>query len=181
MGKSAKQELFSSERLEYRIIEIKDAEVLHKFRNEESYRRWMGFLGPPPTLDDIIKSINSDIDRFRNEVNIIKGVGRGIYLKKTSELIGNIGIGKFHGPDEELEYVEVGFDIGEAYQNKGYATEATKAIVAWGFTQLRKQGLEPIIQSRVEHGNTASRRVLEKAGFTFIRDEKYVSMFEIRN
>ena len=179
MGEN-KHELPQSERLMYQLVRLEDAVALHKFRHEKTYRRWMGFTGPPPTLEDIIKVIKQDMERDWSKFNILKdSFGRGVYLKRTGEYIGNVHLCKFHGT-EELDHVEVGFDIGEAYQNKGYATEAAKTAIEWAFARLRELDSELIIQSHVEHGNIASRRVLEKAGAKFVRDEKYVGILEIR-
>jgi RimJ/RimL family protein N-acetyltransferase len=48
-------------------------------------------------------------------------------------------------------------------RGKGYGTDAARTICAWGFGAL---GLARIVW-RAHVGNDASRRVAEKAGFTF--------------
>ena len=57
---------------------------------------------------------------------------------------------------------ELGYGIDEGQRGKGYATEAVKAMAAWAF------GHEEIraVEAETEAGNGASRRVLEKCGFT---------------
>lgn len=55
---------------------------------------------------------------------------------------------------------EVGYQLGRPHWGRGYATEALRAVVAWGFGTL---GLRRI-WARVNPGNTASCRVVEKAG-----------------
>ena len=57
---------------------------------------------------------------------------------------------------------ELGYGIDEGKRGKGYATEAVKAMAAWAF------GHEEIraVEAETEVGNGASRRVLEKCGFT---------------
>ncbi|MDT9681326.1 GNAT family N-acetyltransferase [Streptomyces sp. TRM76323] len=57
---------------------------------------------------------------------------------------------------------EVGFYTVREHRGNGYATEATRALAHWAFTTLRCTRLE----WRAEVGNTASRLVAEKAGFT---------------
>jgi len=57
---------------------------------------------------------------------------------------------------------ELGYWIGEAFWGKGIATEAVKLITKYGFEEL---GLIRI-HAGVFDFNTASRRVLEKAGFS---------------
>src|SRR5262249_28057888 len=56
---------------------------------------------------------------------------------------------------------ELGFMVAPWCRGKGYATEATRAICAWGFAAL---GLTRIVW-RAHVGNEASRRVAEKVGF----------------
>jgi RimJ/RimL family protein N-acetyltransferase len=58
---------------------------------------------------------------------------------------------------------DVGFVVAPHARGRGYAPAALTAVVVWGFTTL---GLHRI-EWRANVGNTASRRVAEKAGFTF--------------
>lgn len=57
---------------------------------------------------------------------------------------------------------EVGFQVGPRWRGRGHAGAAVRAICRWGFAEL---GLSRI-EWRAEVGNDASRRVVEKAGFT---------------
>ncbi|WP_030568592.1 GNAT family N-acetyltransferase [Streptomyces aureocirculatus] len=57
---------------------------------------------------------------------------------------------------------EVGFWTGKEHRGRGYMTEAVHALAHWAFTRLGCSRLE----WRAEVGNTASRAVAEKAGFT---------------
>ena len=57
---------------------------------------------------------------------------------------------------------EIGYGIAEDQQGCGYATEAVSALVAWAF---RQPGVK-CVTAETEETNTASQRVLNKAGFT---------------
>ena len=57
---------------------------------------------------------------------------------------------------------EVGFAVSPGSRGRGYAGAAVREICRWGFAEL---GLSRI-EWRAEVGNDASRRVVEKAGFT---------------
>ncbi|MBO4887200.1 MAG: GNAT family N-acetyltransferase [Firmicutes bacterium] len=57
--------------------------------------------------------------------------------------------------------VEIGYGILEAYQNRGYATEAVGAAVSWALCQ---PGVTRV-DAETEPDNKASGRVLEKCGF----------------
>ncbi len=64
--------------------------------------------------------------------------------------------------EENARHAKIGFWIGEPYQGHGYGTNVVRELLDCGFERL---GLE-IIEAEVFVGNEASRRVLEKNGFT---------------
>ncbi len=72
-------------------------------------------------------------------------------------LIGGAG---FKGPPTDDGVVEVGYSILPAYQGRGYATEAVRALIAWSLAVPRT--LAVVAETFPEH--VASRRVLEKVG-----------------
>jgi ribosomal-protein-alanine N-acetyltransferase len=57
---------------------------------------------------------------------------------------------------------EIGYWIGQEFWGHGFATEATRAIVRFGFTELGLIRIQGMHLTR----NPASGRVLEKAGMT---------------
>ncbi len=65
------------------------------------------------------------------------------------------------------EHENVGYWIGREYWGHGYATEATRAIVALAFSCLDCQQITASYLAR----NPASGRVLEKCGLTLVREE----------
>lgn len=66
--------------------------------------------------------------------------------------------------------VEIGYALGKAYWGAGYATEAGRAVLRWGFDT---QPLESIIAVAYPE-NLASRRVMERLGMTYEGDiERY--------
>lgn len=82
---------------------------------------------------------------------------------------------------------ELGYRIGENYTNLGYASEAVKLVLERAF---HTYGLNRIIAGTATD-NLASKRVLLKNGFTFIRiiendlqinnEWVHTAVFEIRN
>jgi [ribosomal protein S5]-alanine N-acetyltransferase len=58
---------------------------------------------------------------------------------------------------------EIGYWVGVPYWNNGYATEATRALIAYAFDEL---GLNRVYAFHFP-GNPASGRVMEKAGMRF--------------
>ncbi|MEU6124816.1 GNAT family N-acetyltransferase [Streptomyces sp. NPDC047123] len=57
---------------------------------------------------------------------------------------------------------EVGFWTAKEHRGRGYMTEAVLGLARWAFTDLRCTRLE----WRAEVGNTGSRAVVERVGFT---------------
>ena len=59
---------------------------------------------------------------------------------------------------------ELGFRLRKSAWGKGYATEGSCALIRRGFTKF---GVQCVVADTVA-GNTASRRVLEKAGLSLV-------------
>ena len=86
----------------------------------------------------------------------------GMVLPESGKLIGTLGL----LPDQKREYdkaMMLGYAMGEQYWNKGYMTEAAKAVIKYGFEEL---GLE-LISCCCYPFNAGSMRVIEKCGFRF--------------
>lgn len=83
-----------------------------------------------------------------------------IILKETGAHIGWVGLG---GLVTDTTKKEIFYLIGIKYQNQGYATEASKAMLAYGFNTI---GLTEIVAVCMKE-NIASSRVMEKIGLKF--------------
>jgi RimJ/RimL family protein N-acetyltransferase len=81
-----------------------------------------------------------------------------VILKSTNELIGHLYFDQIE-PKEFLTW-ELGFIFNPAFQNNGYATEASFALIRYGFDHL---GIHRVI-ANCNPENVASWRVLEKVG-----------------
>lgn len=170
-------ECFESERLYYRPFQMEDAEAMYRYQNEKSRRKWFYFQEPDClTWEYCVNLIEKNIFLWSRKINILEDhFDFAIVLKETGEYIGNVGVS---GADREE--ADIGYSICEAHQGKGYATEATKAIVEWGFKRLEEMGAELKICAEIEHENLSSRRVAEKAGLKFAYAKQYVSVYEIK-
>lgn len=80
---------------------------------------------------------------------------------KKMEAIG--GIGMVIGKDVHRYAAELGYWLAEPFWNQGIMTQAIKRIVEYAFMNLNLYR----IYAAPYQGNTASERVLEKAGFHF--------------
>lgn len=81
-----------------------------------------------------------------------------IIRREDGQLVGGMGLRNF---DELHAKAEIGFAIGQPFWGMGYATEAGRAVVRYGFAE---RGLNRIWGGHFE-GNEASARVQQKLGF----------------
>ena len=86
-----------------------------------------------------------------------KGVVFGMQSKHEGHLAGAAGLRDI---DAEHSQAELGFWVAVEYWDQGYATEAARAVVGFGFAQL---GLNRIYAHHMVR-NPASGRVLAKIG-----------------
>jgi [ribosomal protein S5]-alanine N-acetyltransferase len=101
-------------------------------------------------------------DYFRAmEIEIGKGkmLRLSIFIAPSDEYCGSVGL----HIEREHGRAEMGYWIGVPFWGRGYASEAARAVVEYGFSEL---GLNRIFAT-VFGGNTASRRVAEKAGMKY--------------
>lgn len=76
--------------------------------------------------------------------------------REKEAIVGQIDL----RPDRGHQHAEIGYLVYRCFWNDGYATEAARALVDYGFSVL---GLHRIFAHHFE-GNPASGRVLEKCG-----------------
>jgi len=98
-----------------------------------------------------------------------------VILKETNECIGQSA---YFFVDNKNHFAEIEYCIGSLFQRKGFATEATKAIIKYGFNKMNLHKIQICHKSI----NMPSRRVIEKCGFVyegtlrdyFYQDGKYI-------
>lgn len=88
-----------------------------------------------------------------------------VETKDSCEFIGFVGLShpSFDIPNftpHGVPIVEIGWRLSSQHWGRGYATEAAKAVLNYGFTELN---LDEIISFTVI-GNSKSRHVMEKIG-----------------
>ena len=141
--------VLETERLILRAPRLEDAKVLAALANDkriaENTRRI-----PHPYK-------RSDADDFISAVNVPGPDGEVAFLitLRDGPVVGACGIAMQDGAPD------VGYWLGVKYWSKGYATEATRAVIDYAFTELGHDSLSA--GARVT--NPASRRILEKCGF----------------
>lgn len=100
-----------------------------------------------------------------------------VHLKSTLEFLGWCGL-KYRS---ELNEIDLGYRFKKEFWGKGFATEAAYASIKYGFEKINLQR----ITGRAELHNTASWKVLEKCGMTYIGEQEVdgypVKTYEIFN
>lgn len=80
--------------------------------------------------------------------------------KENGECIGQIA---YFLVDNKNHFAEIEYCIGSQFQCRGYATEATKAVIDFGFNKMNLHK----VQICTKTINAPSKRVIEKCGFTY--------------
>jgi RimJ/RimL family protein N-acetyltransferase len=99
------------------------------------------------------------INTHAEKLNEGKGVVFAITLNNSGKLVGAISLMNI----VEGHRAELGFWVGVPYWNKGYCTEAGRAVLQYGFMDM---GLNRIHASYLSR-NPASGRVMEKLGMFY--------------
>ncbi len=115
-----------------------------------SLRRTYDFEpGTPITKEEAMRMAN---DRSSGEDFL------PVVLRENDKMIGHLYFRQTE-PREFLSW-ELGYIFNPAYHNMGYATEASRAILDYGFDELKAHRIVAYCDPR----NVASWRVLEKIG-----------------
>ena len=137
-------------RLNLRKLNENDAPAIYKWCKDPEVSKFLTFY-PHKSVDET----QTVLDHWLEEYNNPDTYRYGIELKDGKELIGIIDVVGYHH-----ENPVIGYDLRRDMWNKGYMTEALKAVV----DKLFKDGYETIvIEAAVE--NIGSNRVIEKNGF----------------
>ena len=141
-------------RLNLRLLESTDADVLHRINQIDGVLRYFPTTTAPP-LEKVRRFIASQEEHWDRH----RYGNWGIVPKGESQIIGWVGLQFL----PELNETEVGYLLDAGFWRKGYATEAARASIQYGFEHC---ALEQII-ALVHPENIASRRVIEKCGMTY--------------
>jgi RimJ/RimL family protein N-acetyltransferase len=131
-----------------------DYEVLYEMRSNKDVSRYLYSypLSPERTRDFLqVKIAGASVDREGQWLSAAATV------RETGELVADVAL---LWASEEHRQGEIGFVVHPAHQGKGYATEASSPLLAFGFERLKLHR----IFARLDARNDASARVLEKLG-----------------
>lgn len=137
-------------RLILRPLAPEDAAALLPILGDPANMRWYPRAFTPA---EIASGIERQMERYRTGTGLL-----GMILKESGVLVGDCGPA-WQDVDGRPE-LEIGYHVHPAWQNRGLATEAAKAVREYAFASL---GVEAVI-SMIRPENLPSRRVAEKNG-----------------
>lgn len=126
------------------------------------------YLGKKP-IQNIEQT--DDIIQFIRKQYLDNGIGRWAMIEKsTNTFIGWSGLKLVcELINEHINYYDLGYRLNKNSWGKGYATEAARATVNYGFNELNLNNIYAIADSQ----NSVSKHVLEKTGLSYVETFTY--------
>ncbi len=144
---------FSTDRLFLRQTTIEDTEDYHKIRTDPTGMQFMDIEQPKSVEESRIRIIE-EIKSFNNQNSVYWVIAK----KDTGEFVGGAGYWRLI---KEHYRAEIGYQIVTDHWKKGYAFEALKAIIQFGFEQMGVHSIE----ANINPANVPSIKLIEKLGF----------------
>ena len=147
-----------TERLILRPFDLQDIVPAYEMNLDAEVSKYTGD-GGVVSMEETERRIKEDVFSDYQK----HGFGRlAVQLKGGPRFIGFAGLKYL----EDIDEVDVGYRFMSAYWGKGYATEAAKACVEFGFQTLQLKRMLGFVLAE----NPGSIRVLEKLGFSYEKD-----------
>lgn len=144
--------LFETDRLAVRPKTLADAEAFHEIYGDDEVMRFCG---------GSFVTIQRTRDFVASHVRHQEAYGFSMWAlltRNSGSLVGDVGFLSYE------DGVEIGWHLHRGAWGQGYATEAARACLAYGFDQL----MFARISAFAESANAASLRVIEQLGMRFV-------------
>ncbi len=152
--------ILDTRRLSLREMTEVDLDALYEIHREEDSRFFPEGLQEDRTVE---------LGKIREYIRGMYGFyGFGIWMvseKETGQAVGRAGLQVREGCAEP----ELGFAIAPAFRGKGYALEACRGVLRYGFEELEL----PAVRAVVHRENKKSLRLCEKLGFHVDKEMKF--------
>ncbi len=157
----------TTDRLTITDVKKDDEEVYAKLYLDEKLNEFWGY--------DYHEDLNGESPTpnwFFNFQKKLKETGEeySLAVRENEKMIGELVL---HTPDY-FGGVEIGFRFFSEYHGKGYATESAQAVIDY----MREKHSIKKIRSRCFKNNLASRKLIERLGLTYKREDKEKYYFE---
>ena len=161
--------ILETDRLLLRRVDKNDANEILAIRSDPENMKYI----PRPLVTTIEEALEH-IAMIDAKIENNEGINWAITLKGNPMLIGVIG---HYRIKPEHYRAEIGYMLHPDYHRRGIASEAIKAVVDYGFNEMKLHSIEGVIAPE----NLASGKVLEKNGFVkeahFRENEYYNGKF----
>lgn len=146
------QKIIYTKRLLLRSFTLDDVDDVITLAGDKKIAKNTLNIPYPYKKEEAIDWINSHEKKYKEGILI----SYAITVKKTKDLIGCVSL----RIDKKHDNAELGYWIGKNNWNKGFCSEAAKALINYGFSELK---LNKIYATHFDI-NPASGRVMEKIG-----------------
>jgi len=149
------QPTIQTPRLRLRPWEAEDLPFFAEMNADPHVMEYLPSVLTPAESDAIVSRIVEHFDRH----------GFGLWAVKVVGMAPFIGFTGLSVPSFQAHFtpcVEIGWRLARDHWGKGYATEAAKAAIIFGFREMK---LDQIVSFTVKN-NFRSRRVMERLGMT---------------
>lgn len=140
-----------TERLVIKPVAVSDTEEIHKYAGDKEIDMML-FL-PNDNIEQTIEFTKNAVREWAKENPSV----REFVMLYNGKIIGGIGLEVV----DEVTY-EIGWVISKDYRNKGFTTEAGKALLEYAFDVL---SADKVI-AHCDVRNKASEKVMQKLGMT---------------
>ena len=148
--------ILETERINIRTWEKGDWELMKPMSNDPEVMR---YLGGELLTDEQIQNIETGQSKNFEELGFCYWI---LELRDSGEFIGLCGVQPYK--DDEREFFDYGWRLAREHWNKGYITEAARAVRDYAFSELSL----PKLTSTARQENTPSINVMQKMGMQFI-------------
>ena len=142
----------NTKRLKLRRIRVEDVPALVRYANNKKIADHILNIPYPFGEPDAVFRISYVVQGFKSKARYVFAI---IYLERE-ELIGEIGL----HVDHQKNIAQLGYWVAEPFWGKGVATEATQAVLKFGFEKLDLD----LIFAECHVDNKASEKVLLNNG-----------------
>lgn len=146
--------ILETERLRLRELHILDAKAMFEYASKDEITKYV--------LWDTHTSLRQTKQflKLMNKKYLEGYLAWAITLKESGTFVGTID---FVTLDRTARIAEIGYTISDNYWGKGIVSEATQALINFGFNELHLER----IYARCFAENIGSERVMQKVGMTY--------------
>ena len=153
--------MFETDRCIVRTFEEKDITLLMNYRNNSEWMKYQGFKN---------KTKNEYQEVLLVEYDIEKGVQVAFCSKENDKLLGDLYL---HKEDSEIN---IGYTIDPIHSKQGLTFEVLQGLLHYLQTEYPHHS----IVADFEKDNTASKKLLMKLGFDFVKEDSECIYYRLR-